>query len=143
MLRALDRSPALPIPQADLDLGGGMSKTIIAGAFIVRGLLGEADIGRFQMDDWLKGSRHVLRRDQNMLYASVSTGFSPGDVSVTTNPTGDPYALGLDAETLTTYEIGSKNRFLDNRLQVNGAVYYNDYGAYQTTQTNVTRGRDY
>ena len=43
----------------------------------------------------------------------------------------------LQAETLTAYEIGSKNRFLDNRLQVNGDVYYNDYGGYQTAGLNT------
>ena len=75
---------------------------------------------------------------QNLLYASISTGFSPGDVSVSTDPAGNPFALELQAETLTAYEIGSKNRFLDQRLQVNGAVYYYDYGAYQAANVNIS-----
>jgi iron complex outermembrane receptor protein len=67
----------------------------------------------------------------NLLYASVSTGFSPGDASVTTGATGNPLLVDLKAETLTSYEIGSKNRFLGDRLQINGSVYYIKYGAYQ------------
>lgn len=74
----------------------------------------------------------------NLVYASVSSGTSPGDVTVTTGVTGNPYVLELKAETLTAYEIGSKNRFLDNRLQINAAAYYYDYGAYQTAGVNVT-----
>lgn len=75
--------------------------------------------------------------DENLLYASVSTGFSPGDVTMTTGATGNPVVLELEAETLTAYEIGSKSRFLNNTLQVNGAIYYSDYGAYQTS-VNIT-----
>jgi iron complex outermembrane receptor protein len=37
----------------------------------------------------------------------------------------------LKAETLTSYEIGTKNRFLDNTLQVNADVYFQDYGGFQ------------
>ena len=68
---------------------------------------------------------------QNMIYASISTGFSPGDVSISTTSAG-PVALNLKAETLTAYEIGSKNRFVDDTLQVNGAVFYYNYAGYQT-----------
>jgi len=44
----------------------------------------------------------------------------------------------LAAETLTAWEIGSKNRFLNNRLQVNGALFYYDYSGYQTANVNIT-----
>ena len=67
---------------------------------------------------------------RNKLYASIATGFSPGDITLTTE-NGQPTVETLQAETLTAYEAGSKNRFLDNRLQVNGDVYYNNYGGYQ------------
>ncbi len=39
----------------------------------------------------------------------------------------------LTAEKLTSYELGSKNRFLDDSLQVNADVYYYDYQGFQTT----------
>jgi len=74
----------------------------------------------------------------NLVYGVVSTGFSPGDVTQTTDTTFHPVVRTLEAETLTAYELGSKNRFLDNRLQVNGDVYYYDYGAYQTAALNTS-----
>jgi iron complex outermembrane receptor protein len=79
---------------------------------------------------------------RNLLYASVSTGFSPGDVTVAQKFTPPPggvilEALALKAETLTSYEIGSKNRFLDNKLQVNAAAFYTKYGAYQSAGINI------
>jgi iron complex outermembrane receptor protein len=75
---------------------------------------------------------------QNMIYASVSTGFSPGDVSITTGAGGSPTPLVLAAETLTAYELGSKNQFFDKRLQVNGDVFYYDYAGYQTQGINIS-----
>ncbi|WP_322964535.1 TonB-dependent receptor [Sphingomonas fuzhouensis] len=76
----------------------------------------------------------------NLLYASVSTGFSPGDVTVAQKATPQGTILEpleITAETLTSFEIGSKNRFLDNRLQVNGAAFYTKYGAYQSAGINT------
>jgi iron complex outermembrane receptor protein len=75
----------------------------------------------------------------SLVYASVSTGFSPGDVSLTTCPPSNaPCVLPLEAETLTSYEMGSKNRFLDDKLQLNSAVFYYDYGAYQVQNIDVS-----
>lgn len=64
----------------------------------------------------------------NLVYAMVSSGFLPGDVQVTSAPAVVPYA----SETLTAYEIGGKNRFLDDTLQLNASVYYYRYGGFQT-----------
>jgi iron complex outermembrane receptor protein len=75
---------------------------------------------------------------RNLLYAMISTGASPGDVTITTDSSNQPEVQALKAETLTAYELGSKNRFLDNRLQVNGDVYFNDYAGFQTVGENVT-----
>jgi iron complex outermembrane receptor protein len=69
----------------------------------------------------------------NLLYASVSTAFLPGDVVIAAGPTGGLAITPYQAETLTSFELGSKNRFLDDRLQVNGALFYYRYGGYQQT----------
>ena len=80
---------------------------------------------------------------KNLLYASLSTGFSPGDISVTTcqsasfPPVNTPCVLVLKDEILKTWEVGSKNRFLDGRLQVNVDAYYNDYSAYQAQNVDI------
>ena len=75
---------------------------------------------------------------RNLVYASVASGASPGDVTITQNMAFQPVPVTLQAETLTAYEIGSKNRFLNNRFQLNVAGYYNDYGGYQTAGINTT-----
>jgi iron complex outermembrane receptor protein len=68
----------------------------------------------------------------------ISTGFSPGDVTLTQDASFKPVVQVLRAETLTAYEVGSKNRFYDNHLQVNGDVYFYDYGGYQTAGLNTS-----
>lgn len=98
------------------------------------------DAGRRTFGNWTYKLR--LEKDlspENLLYASVSTGFSPGDVTAGSCPNdGHACAIEIQSETLTSYEIGSKNRFLDNRLQLNGDVYYSDYGAFQTAGTSIS-----
>jgi iron complex outermembrane receptor protein len=80
---------------------------------------------------------------KNLLYASLSTGFSPGDISVTTcaapgfPPVNTPCVLVLKDEILKTWEVGSKNRFLNDHMQLNVDAYYNDYSAYQAQNVNV------
>ncbi|MEC3949629.1 TonB-dependent receptor [Sphingobium sp. HWE2-09] len=73
---------------------------------------------------------------ENLVYASVSTGFLPGDINVTSGAAG-PYIADFDTETLTAYEIGTKNRLFGNTLQLNGAIYYYRYGGYQVGGVNV------
>lgn len=55
---------------------------------------------------------------RSLLYASVETGYRAGGFNTfsTFNP-----------ENITAYTIGSKNRFLDNRLQLNAEVFYWKY----------------
>jgi iron complex outermembrane receptor protein len=74
---------------------------------------------------------------RNMVYGMVSTGFKPGDASIITSPTAPGgYAPNyLASEKLTSYELGSKNRFLDDSLQLNASVYYYDYEGFQTAYT--------
>ena len=74
----------------------------------------------------------------NLLYAMVSTGFTPGDVAITTNAALNPEVAEFKDQTLTAYEIGSKNRFSGDRLQINAAAYYNDYGGFQVSNINVS-----
>src|SRR5690606_36348591 len=75
--------------------------------------------------------------DGHMLYALVSTGFRPGDGGISRvispPPVGPTLVLNIfDAEKLTSFEVGSKNRFLGNDLQLNAAAFYYDYSGYHT-----------
>ncbi len=75
--------------------------------------------------------------DDNLLYASVSSGFRSGGF----NSGQGPAALQptFQPETVTAFEVGSKNRFLDNTLQLNAAAFYNRYSGLQE-QRQVPQG---
>jgi len=105
--------------------------------------------GLYNLSDTFKGSRWDWRistdyriSDSLMMYGSISTGYKGGGV----NPrpfygpsAGDCNAPGyvapnpcnqlgsFDPETLTTYEVGFKSDFLDRRLRLNGAFFFNKY----------------
>jgi iron complex outermembrane receptor protein len=116
-------------------VGVNQDYTSITG--VTQSLAGDAGIRRFNNITYRVRLEHDITA-QNMVYGSVSTGVSPGDVTAATGSTGNPIVLELKAETLTAYEFGSKNRFLNDSLQVNGAIYYYDYGSYQTAGVNIT-----
>jgi iron complex outermembrane receptor protein len=98
---------------------------------------GEAGTRKFKNTTYKARIEHDLI-DQNLLYASVTTGFTPGDVTLTTGATFNPIVLDIKDQTLTAYEIGSKNRFLNDSLQINADVYYYDYGGFQQANVNFT-----
>lgn len=60
----------------------------------------------------------------SLAYVTASSAFRPGGVSPFDGKTFLP-------ERLHAYEAGIKNRFLDNRLQVNLGGFYYDYSKYQ------------
>jgi iron complex outermembrane recepter protein len=63
--------------------------------------------------------------DSSMMYAQLTTGFKAGGLNQTVPPEI------FKPEDLTSYSIGSKNRFLGNTLQVNFEGYYYDYNNFQ------------
>ena len=62
----------------------------------------------------------------SMLYAQVATGYKAGGYSTTAFP-----PVAYRPEKLTAFELGSKNRFLENRLELNAEIYSYDYRNYQ------------
>jgi iron complex outermembrane receptor protein len=74
----------------------------------------------FEKVTW-KGGVEFDLGPQSLLYASVATGFKSG---VLYSAVGRNYS---EPEQLTAYTLGSKNRFLDNRLQLNVEGFYWDY----------------
>jgi iron complex outermembrane receptor protein len=60
----------------------------------------------------------------NLVYAKFDTGYKPGGFT-----TCNPY----QPETVKTFEVGTKNRFDDNRIQVNLAAFYNKYENQQVS----------
>lgn len=79
---------------------------------------------------WKAGVDYDLT-PENLLYATVSTGFKSGGLN------NLPAAANLTTykpETITAYEVGSKNRFDDGRVQVNLSVFRYNYKDYQTME---------
>jgi iron complex outermembrane receptor protein len=62
----------------------------------------------------------------SMLYGSVASGYKAGGFSTTAIP-----PVAYDPEHLTAVELGSKNRFIDDRLQLNASIYHYAYRNYQ------------
>jgi iron complex outermembrane receptor protein len=58
----------------------------------------------------------------SLLYANVGTGFKAGGFSY-----GPPGGIAYEPEHVTSYVIGSKNRFFGRRLQLNVEAYYLQY----------------
>ncbi|MBJ7253822.1 MAG: TonB-dependent receptor [Sphingomonadaceae bacterium] len=86
------------------------------------------DTKKFNKTTWRAGLDYQLS-DDNLMYASVSTGFRSGGF----NSGQGPAALQptFNPETVIAYEIGSKNRFADNTIQINLAAFYNNYKGLQ------------
>ncbi len=63
--------------------------------------------------------------EDSMLYAKMGTGYKAG---------GFTDVAQYGPESITAYEIGSKNRFLDNKLEVNLTGFYYDYKDQQISQ---------
>jgi len=80
--------------------------------------------------------------DRNLLYAKVDTGYRAGafNLVVPCNCTGGPpqpsTILPYAPEYVTAYEIGSKNRLFNERLLVNGDLFYMKYAGQQLTESN-------
>ena len=62
-----------------------------------------------------------------MVYTTYSTGFRPGGNN------RRPQALTWKSDTLTNYEVGWKSSWLDRRLRVNGAIFYEQWKDAQTS----------
>ncbi len=68
--------------------------------------------------------------EHSMAYASYSTGFHAGGLNFGVAQGPNPYVY--QPEVVTNYAIGIKNRFFDERLQVNAEAFWLDYDNYQS-----------
>ena len=83
--------------------------------------------GDFNFSNYRGTLKYAVNRNSN-LYASVANGTKAGGFNQRSVAAADGSQpdLKFDPEVNTTYEIGSKNSFFDNKLQVNLAVYHID-----------------
>lgn len=83
----------------------------------------------FKKATWRAGVDYQLSKG-SLLYGSASTGFTSGGF----NGSQAAAALGRSTfapQNVTAFEVGSKNRFDDNRVQLNFSAFYNRYSGLQ------------
>jgi len=68
-----------------------------------------------------------------MVYARIATGYRPGGINTVVLPTEVPPAVNADK--LTSYELGIKSEFLDRRALLNLTVFYIDWKDIQLNST--------
>ncbi len=91
--------------------------------------VGSQNIGKFTY----RGAVEFDVGPASMLFASVETGFRSGGFNT---------AVGLETyqpEFITAFTVGSKNRFFDNRLQLNLEAFYWKYRDQQVAHGGVDR----
>lgn len=114
----------------NVNLAAGTGATAgLPEALLTTVIDGDAGVSVFKNVTYKARAEYDLS-PRNLLYASISSGFLPGDVQITSG-----VVTKFSAETLTAYEVGSKNRFIGNRLQVNLGAFYYDYSGYQALIT--------
>jgi len=90
----------------------------------------------FSNVDWHFNLSYAVNEEINT-YFRVASGYNSGGF----NPrAGAASTTPYDEETLINYEVGVKSLLLDNRLQVNAAVFYSDYSDLQTDQFQAGSG---
>ncbi|MDY0007540.1 MAG: TonB-dependent receptor, partial [Spongiibacteraceae bacterium] len=106
-----------------------------AATAIPGGAIGPTDLIGISTDDsWSKvtpmavASYHIT--DEISTYAKFSTGYKSGGINGVAESNA-AFREHFDQETMRSYEIGLKSRFLDNRVQLNSAVFYNEYDDIQ------------
>jgi iron complex outermembrane recepter protein len=65
--------------------------------------------------------------DTAMVYATWSEGYRPGGIN------RNPFAGEYVSDFLTNYELGWKTRFMDDRFQLNGAVFLEEWDDIQVS----------
>lgn len=124
-------------------VAGGIAEMPAATAKLCSSL---ADSRAFKSTTWKTGFEFDAA-PRSLIYGNVSTGFKSGGF----------YAGGsFQPEKLTAFELGSKNRFFDNRLQINLEAFYYRYrdqqqaylgpttkGYYTLITSNVGRSESY
>lgn len=78
-----------------------------------------------------------IMNDDVMFYASYATGYKSGGYDTRANQIS---SFEFDREEATTYEIGTKTRFLDNAAELNAAVFFTSYEDLQTSQFDGALG---
>ncbi len=98
----------------------------------------DSDGAGFTPDEDFWGGRLALEYQRHggaLIYALASRGYKAGGVNSDSTVPGE--LREFSGETLWNYELGLKHRFLDGRLDLRAAVFYQDRNDVQTQQSLV------
>ena len=95
----------------------------------------QADFG-WDHVDWKLGAEYDLT-PASLLYLNAATGYKAGGYGDGAPPNNHDYG----PEDLLAYEIGSKNRLLNDRLQLNVSGFYYDYSDFQVSGIVLVNGQ--
>ena len=112
-------------------VGQGWSKT---GEWRCKSQAQYKDAPCQNVDKGISESDHISRvnlrykaSDDAMLYATWSEGYRPGGIN------RNPFAGDYISDFLTNYEFGWKTTWMDNRLQINGALFLQQWDDFQVS----------
>ena len=71
--------------------------------------------------------------EENLVYASYSRGYKSGGINPPLSP-GSGVPVTFSPEFIDSFEVGSKNTFLDGRLRLNVAAFYYKYKGLQISR---------
>lgn len=126
--------------------GGGLNAAAFTAQGVPAFLVNPATAGcllnpnaadfRWHRSDWKLG----LERDvsaHSLLYVSAGTGYKAGGFGDGAPPNNNDYG----PEKLFAIEVGSKNRFYDDRVQANLSVFHYHYRDFQVSGVGVVNGQ--
>jgi len=98
---------------------------------ILKSISAPTDSGTFSKVTWKAGVEFDVT-PENLLYAHVETGYRAGGFQLAEGNTS------YNPENITAFTIGSKNRFFDNKVQLNVEAFYWKYKDQQITYFTVS-----
>jgi len=101
-------------------------------------VLGPITDGRVYADDsWSSFDPRIALdwdfSDSTTMFVNIASGYKSGGLNrqVNTYLPEEQVLNSFDKETVMSYEIGTKSKFLDGRASLNASLFYNDYKDFQ------------
>lgn len=112
----------------DLDVTTVQSGPLVGGTITTAGGFSEDDFSPKASITWQPSTNQIY-------YALASRGFRFGGPNIASDP-GFDIPSQFDSDALWNYEVGARLNFLDDRLLVDGTLYWIDWSDIQVTQTS-------
>ncbi|MGH1373628.1 MAG: TonB-dependent receptor [Cellvibrionaceae bacterium] len=88
-------------------------------------------------DAFTGGVKYIYNASEDlMMYASLDRSWRPGGMGISPE-VSDPDTLLYNSETSDSIEIGFKSSLMDGRIQLNGAVFYQEFDGFIGFATEV------